>query len=645
MKPRKNIALLTALPESAHGKRIITGISRQCEKYGYNLCVFGAMIYLRVQWENYKNGEANIFELANFNNLDGVILDTAMLIGDQSGETIRSICERLKENPGIPAVALELPIEGLPTIENHNENILREMCRHVIEFHGKKKICILTGPKENAAASSRLEVFLDEIGKHGLTVAPEHIIYGDFWYNSGHKLADDFVSGAVEMPEAVICSSDHMALGLIDKLTKNGVKIPDDLIVIGFDSTDEGASGKVSLSSYDANDACSAANAVDYIRRIIEPEAEILPYEEAAPSQMFHPAKSCGCEQEHLRYANTLMQALYYASRSATDIELMDQVDIGLLMESYVLENFTASKTPEECIRQIYDSTYLLNPFLNFYLCLTENWLDATKDRTRGYPEKIKMVISESTVTEACFFTEDQCIVFDTAQMLPKLSEESEKPSIFYFSPLHFSGNVLGYAVLQRDIHEALSLNLVYRTWLRFVNNALEMIRRKKSLQMLSVRDDMTGLYNRRGMYTELEKKLREADKDSSLFVCVIDMDGLKYINDTFGHVEGDFGIKIISSAISAIAQKNEICVRAGGDEFYLIGIGQYTQEDVQQRITTFNEMVEKMSQTYEKPYSVTASVGAVIRKTDSSLNIDEAVCEADERMYQHKVSRNKQRK
>ena len=264
---------------------------------------------------------------------------------------------------------------------------------------------------------------------------------------------------------------------------------------------------------------------------------------------MFHPAKSCGCEQESLRYANTLMQALYYASRNASDAELMDQIDIGLLMESYVLESFTASQTPEECIKQIYDSTYLLHPFLNFYLCLTENWLDASQDRIQGYPKK--MVISDSTVTYVSFFTEEQSIVFDTAQMIPKLSEESEKDSVFYFSPLHFSGTPLSYAVLQCDIHEARSLNLVYRTWLRFVNNAPEMIRRKKSLQMLSVRDEMTGAYNRLGMYSELEKMLREADEGSSVFVCVIDMDRLKYINDTFRHIEGDSLYIIISDSFT----------------------------------------------------------------------------------------------
>ena len=644
MEQRKIIGLYTALPESVHGQRITAGIMRQCEKYGYHLCVFGSMTHLEYQNEAYRRGEMNIFELANCRRLDGIIFDTSTLMGDRSGEIINHLCERLEVKPGIPAVALEMPIEGLPMMENRNEDILREMCRHIIEVHGKTRLCILTGQKGNDVAESRLGVLLDEISKHGLTVAPEHIVYGDFWYTSGDKLADDFLSGAIPMPEAVICASDHMALGLIDKLDKKGVKIPDELLVISFDATEEGASNKITLSSYEANDANSAADAVDYIRSVIEPGAEIIPYE-ADSSEMFHPAMSCGCEPDYLRSARSLQHALYHTARNYADSELMERIDIGLLMESYVLERFTGSETPEECMEHIFGSTYILNPYVNFYLCLREDWLDTDHDRTMGYPDKMKIAVYASQKGEGGFCTEEQSIVFDTELMLPQLYEESEEPAVYFFSPIHFFGKVLGYSVLQRDIHEAFGMNLVYRNWLRFVNNALEMIRAKKRLQTLSFRDEMTGAYNRRGMYMELDRMLQEAEEGSSMFVCVIDMDGLKYINDTFGHNEGDFGIRLVSSAAAEITQPNEIFVRAGGDEFYLIGVGQYSEEDIQKREDMFSKVMERQSKTYQKPYIVTASVGSAMKEVTKSLHIEEIISIADEKMYLYKARRKRQRK
>ena len=94
----------------------------------------------------------------------------------------------------------------------------------------------------------------------------------------------------------------------------------------------------------------------------------------------------------------------------------------------------------------------------------------------------------------------------------------------------------------------------------------------------MSIHDEMTGAFNRRGMYVRLEKLLENADDDDDIFVCVIDMDGLKYINDNFSHTEGDFGIKVVSNAVSSITDSGEIFVRAGGDEFYIVGVGKYSE-------------------------------------------------------------------
>ena len=315
MKQRKTIALLTALPERGHSKRTISGILRQCKKYDYDLCVFCAMGHPDQSLESYIAGENNIFELANLDMIDGLIIDTAQLLIDPEGKEVRSICERLKEKPGLPAVALEVPVEGIPMIPNCDEDVLREMCRHAIEVHGRKKLCLITGHKGNESAEYRVKIFLDEIGRHGLSVAPEHIVYGDFWYTSGDKLADDILSGAVSMPDAVICGSDYMALGLMSKLSMNGIRIPEDIIVIGFDATDEGTCSRITLSSYEPNDANSAANAVDYLRGIIEPDAEILPYE-SDTAERFRPAMSCGCDPSFLRSATSLRNSLYLQSRN-----------------------------------------------------------------------------------------------------------------------------------------------------------------------------------------------------------------------------------------------------------------------------------------------------------------------------------------
>ncbi|MBR6485599.1 MAG: substrate-binding domain-containing protein, partial [Lachnospiraceae bacterium] len=275
---RKNIALFTAQPEAAHGVRIINGIAAQCEKYGYNFSVFTPMTHLEFKRAAYVEAESNIFRLLNFDMIDGLILDAVNLVPGQGKRVTDELLERIKEHPDIPVVSLEMSICDLPVIKSDNEEALREMCRHAIDVHGKKDICILTGQKGNEVAEERLEICLDEIGRYGIGVSSEPIVYGDFWYSSGDKLARRMAAGDVKLPEAVLCTSTHMALGLIYRLVKLGIRVPEDVIVLGFDTTNEGCCNDIILSAFDAADAASAAGTVDYIRGIIDPGKEILPY-------------------------------------------------------------------------------------------------------------------------------------------------------------------------------------------------------------------------------------------------------------------------------------------------------------------------------------------------------------------------------
>lgn len=637
---RKNICFITARPEKSHGLRVLDGIFTQCQKYGYNVSVVCSLTHLQDFAKTYNVGEQNIFNLINYNCFDAVILDTLALTEDYTGNTIKRISDRIEKECNVPVVALIVPYRNFHCISNYNEPILREMCRHVVEVHDKKNICILTGPKGHSEAESRLNIFLDELKKYGINVTDEHILYGDFWYTSGIKLAEDLLDGSISMPEAVICASDHMALGLIEKLSINGIRIPQDLIVIGYEGTSEAALSKITLTTYESNEKLSAAEAVDYIRSLIEPDAEIIPFENDIKEHI-HKGMSCGCRPDINRNSSAFRDALYLTIRNYSSTDFTDNVDIGQLMESYVFEKLTSSGTPQSCIDNIYENTDLIEPFTNFYLCLLDNWLDIDDELLTGYPEKMRLMIASSNCGEACFHDYERSYTFDTKQMIPRIHEPCDKPYVFYFSAVHFNEKTLGYAVLQIDLKNEHKINLVYRNWLRFVNSSLEMVRAKNKYMMISVKDEMTGLFNRRGMYVELEHMLAVAKNTDRLLVIVIDMDRLKYINDTYGHSEGDFSIKTVGKAAEAITLSNEKCVRAGGDEFYIVGIGDYDESIICKRTNKFNRILNELSNNSGKPYIISASIGCSIGATDS---FDETLSAADKSMYENKVNKKKHR-
>ena len=644
MGRRKRIGLFTSYPETTHVRRVLKGIMLQCEKYNYDLCVFASSVHLSFPHKDYLRGESNIFELASPDRLDGVILDSVNLTGDQEDRIRKRLMSRLFQYEKLPICALELPVEGVHLIPNNDEAAIREQCRHAIEVHGRKKICVLTGTQGNKIAETRLSIYLDEIRRHGLEVLPEHIVYGDFYYFSGDALAKKIAANEIPRPDAVICGSDCMAIGLVDRLVRLGIRVPEDVLVIGFDSSDEGAVNQTTISSYEPSDKEMGANAVDYLRSIIEPGEPLIPYQHEVSSQ-FHAGASCGCMTDPSYAMKHFRDSLYISNYNQADEEQSDRISIGTFMEGYVMEGFTASGSAEECFRNICNYADLLKPFRNFYLCLKPDWQNMDDIRYEGYPEKMQICVARSMEEGGTStFGKESAVSFPTEEMIPLLDEAERNPSVFYFSPVHFDGVLLGYAVLQRDLSGHPTINVVYRNWIRYLNNALEMTRIRERLQAISVRDEMTGAYNRRGMYAMYRSMLSEAREGDALFVCVADMDGLKYVNDTFGHSEGDFGIRAVCDTLQSVAKSNEICVRGGGDEFFLIGIGPYRKEDEAERAAEFAKAIEQSSLRTEKPYTISASIGCSVFPDCRQVRLDTALSEADERMYRYKVKNKKHR-
>ncbi len=638
---RKLIGVITAVPESKHAQRVLEGVCAQCAKYDYNVAVFAPMAHLSSANTAYINGELNIFELINFDLLDGVIVDTVSL-SENNDDTVRNeICLKLQQQCNKPVVSLNMPLGNYPVVSSTDRIIFREIMEHVIDVHGITEICFLTGHKDNIISQERLDYCFEVMKERNLPIRPEWVNYGDFWYSSGTNLAKRIVEGEIPKPQAVVCASDHMAIGLVRYLIKHGVRVPEDIIVTGFEATQEAAVESISVTSFESNEAKTAADAVDRLCKLIDVK-EIQPFDDANRNHL-HAGVSCGCAPDFMHSAMAFKDSFYFMSRDYSIQD--DSIDIGLLLEGYMAEILAEAEDSQECLYHIYLNTYYLRPYKKYYLCLKEDWLAPDKVITKGYPGRMKIVVHNMMAPDTGFYKEEESISFMTKIMLPQMFEEEEEPGIFYFSPVHFKDKVLGYSVIQRELTEKKPLNIVYRNWLRNINTALEMIQTKGKLMQLSISDEMTGAFNRRGMDVHLKHMLEHAQEGDSLLVAVVDMDGLKYVNDIFGHVEGDYGIKQVHKALQFCAGPEEICVRAGGDEFYLFGIGKYTEEDMDKHIKEFNQYLEKINATSKKPYLVGASIGMELALLNEQTKIDNVINAADVKMYASKVERKQQRK
>ncbi|MDA7423527.1 LacI family DNA-binding transcriptional regulator [Thalassococcus lentus] len=124
-----------------------------------------------------------------------------------------------------------------PSVRSDNPKGARLAIRHLFEL-GHRKIAHVTGPKGNVLTKARRDGMLEERALLELPFRDDWIIRGDFSLRSGYEAADSIIA-MDERPTAVFCASDQVALGLISRLTQAGIRVPQDISVVGFDDIEQ----------------------------------------------------------------------------------------------------------------------------------------------------------------------------------------------------------------------------------------------------------------------------------------------------------------------------------------------------------------------------------------------------------------------
>lgn len=201
------------------------------------------------------------------------------------------------------------------------------------------------------------------------------------------------------------------------------------------------------------------------------------------------------------------------------------------------------------------------------------------------------------------------------------------------------------YLFLIQDIHEWKTKELHEEAEQRL--NFSELQDKYAELFEENMRDQQTGCYNRKGMKYYTDIVLREARENSKYaFVCVADLNGLKHLNDTYGHAAGDEAIAAVSAQLLKAAPEGSRIVRTGGDEFLLIAALDKDSREPYEMDEKIDEGLEEYNKAHPNPFTIGASYGWVLLPVKDEMDdLDEYIEMADAKMYEMKVQRDKYRR
>ena len=179
------------------------------------------------------------------------------------------------------------------------------------------------------------------------------------------------------------------------------------------------------------------------------------------------------------------------------------------------------------------------------------------------------------------------------------------------------------------------------------LGNCMDLSERKRmeeEIHSLSITDSLTGLHNRRGFLTLAEQQLKISNRgEGGMLLFFADLDGMKWINDTMGHEEGDRALTDVAVMLKETFRASDIIARTGGDEFAILTIDTtgISPEIIMMRL---QDKVDKHNNKRSRRYKISISMGTAYYDPDNACSLDELMSRADKLMYDQKRSKNPSR-
>jgi diguanylate cyclase (GGDEF)-like protein/PAS domain S-box-containing protein len=164
----------------------------------------------------------------------------------------------------------------------------------------------------------------------------------------------------------------------------------------------------------------------------------------------------------------------------------------------------------------------------------------------------------------------------------------------------------------------------------------------EEELRTLTLTDELTGLYNRRGFETLAVMQLKIANRlEKGLYILYADLDGLKNINDSYGHKAGDRALIETAKIFKKNYRRSDIIARIGGDEFVVIPVGG-SEDSVEMIMSRLERSFEAFNSQGVLSYRLSISAGIAFYDPKDTCTVDELLLRADRYMYEHKKGKNK---
>ncbi|MCR4580344.1 MAG: GGDEF domain-containing protein [Treponema sp.] len=575
--------------------------------------------------------------------VDSVIVVTGVYSSSMEAKEVNRFIEEFFPKP-IISIGVDINLDKTTSILMDCKKSYYEVVHHLKKEHGCKKIGFISADLTHSVESnSRSEAFTEAMKKNLLKIDKNIWFDGNFTDTSALEALKARIKSKEDVAfDALVCANDLMACGAMNYLKSLGVKIPEDVKVVGFDDSIAASIASPRLSTINQDIYRLGEKAAEVALNTVENGCqEKVIYIDADPKFR----QSCGCislnSPEHV-FKNVEGRLLTDQNTRMDNYprfmnEIYEKNNIVTLVD--ILHGCNTLKQIFYNLRYIIRQCDMTSLYISFLPEVA--FLEADEDFT--LPDTMQLYMISNDLKGLDLFNPE--ISFNPKKKLFAARTTKKDAGIYLFQPI-FSGEK-NYGFVYGQIKGVKFAD--YNVYLKIIVTALarafdytghlietqSLAHELSDLTIQSRTDDLTGIMNRRGFMERGQACLDLIlETDGCGLVFFADMDGLKNINDTYGHNYGDLAIKTQSEVLQEVFGNEAIVGRLSGDEFGIIVPGMQLSSVKRTRLK-IDLMNEKYSAKNKLPFVISTSLGHVDLQNSSKLK--DLLNVADEALYEEK--------
>jgi len=546
--------------------------------------------------------------------LDGIIAYSGFIAHNIGTEVFADCIDRFSER--MPVVSIALLVPNVRCVIIDNVSAMYNAVDHLIKCHGKKRIIIINGPAGHPEAEARLQGYLNALADNGIERDDSLILPGNWTPQSGIAAAETIIERSLQF-DAIAATDDDSAMVAMNILREKGYPIPDEISVTGFNDVFLAVHCEPALSTVRQNFAHYGGIAIEALHKIVKGEAvdSVIP---AVPEFVIR--CSCGCNKgKNFRPAYTFGGISGAGERQ-------------FITDSVLLKfNFEALR----------DELYEMLPKILVDFAIVGLYRDIIKNDLAGNDRSVAALFGlDGERKIGIFKNSGDPYPFSDYSLIEDANFESKRRTLF-FLPLFFGDEESGIILIAYNKQNPVEWHELLR---RHIAVAVKGASLLETINKLSVTDELTKLLNRRGFYRQVSARMLYLQRsvDSIPVIFALDMDGLKMINDTYGHAEGDRAITAFSNILKDSVRAEDIVGRVGGDEFVIFSVIK-SEKDIERLEARIRQKFVEYNALKNHPSDILGSIGACPLDSLTDDAFDRAMLEADKMLYKEKQKKRKQ--